>query len=127
MLLRELIALRQQSVVEFAREAGVSPFSVYRAIQGGGAPTKALGKIAAALGLKPSELLLENGGISMTQGSRKEKVKGNSREEFKTAFNSACEAAEAKGEVWKSFTCWELPNGGYDGTINFIPKAEVTA
>lgn len=58
--LRDEIARRQQSVVDFAQTAGVSSYCVYRAMQGSRVGTKTLGKIAAALKVeKPSDLLEE--------------------------------------------------------------------
>lgn len=56
--IRDEIARRKQSVPEFARDADLSKFSVYRAISGARASTKTLGKLAAAFGYqKPSVLL----------------------------------------------------------------------
>lgn len=43
------IARRKQSVPDFAKDAGLSRFSVYRALSGGKASTRTLGKLAAAL------------------------------------------------------------------------------
>lgn len=58
--LRDEIARRQQSIPEFARDANLSRFSVYRALSGSRANTRTLGKIAAALNVeRPSELLQE--------------------------------------------------------------------
>ena len=59
--LRDEIARRQQSVVDFAKAAGVSSYCVYRAMRGSRVGTKTLGKIAAALKVeKPSDLLEED-------------------------------------------------------------------
>lgn len=56
--LRDEIARREQSIPEFARNARLSNFAVYRALSGGRANTRTLGKIANALNLdKPSDLL----------------------------------------------------------------------
>ena len=56
--LRDEIARRQMTVTDFAKQAGLSKFNVYRALKGGRANTRTLGKIAAALNMeKPSELL----------------------------------------------------------------------
>lgn len=56
--LRDEIARRQQSVPEFARDAQLSKFAVYRALTSSRANTKTLGKLAHALGYeKPSKLL----------------------------------------------------------------------
>lgn len=58
MKLRDEIARQQVSITDFARQAGVSNFAVYRALSGSRANTRTLGKIAAALGIKrPSDLL----------------------------------------------------------------------
>ena len=57
------IARRQQSVPEFARDANISRLAVYRAMTGGKANVRTLGKLAAALGYQnPSELLQPAGG-----------------------------------------------------------------
>lgn len=58
-LIRDEIARREQSIPEFAKAAGISPFSVYRSMGGGTARTKTLGKIARALCVEPSDLLLK--------------------------------------------------------------------
>lgn len=56
--LTDEIARRQQSVPEFARDANISRLAVYRAMTGGKANVRTLGKLAAALNVeKPSELL----------------------------------------------------------------------
>ena len=57
------IARRCQSVPEFAVDAQLSRFAVYRALSGGKASTKTLGKIAGALGVeRPTDLLRETQG-----------------------------------------------------------------
>lgn len=51
------IARRKQSILEFAGKAGLSRFAVYRAVAGGKASTRTLGKLAAALDIdKPTDL-----------------------------------------------------------------------
>lgn len=64
MRIREEIARREQSVAEFARVAGVSQFTMYRALAGSHAATRSLGKIANALNLPPRELLRKGDGES---------------------------------------------------------------
>ena len=52
------IAQRQQSARAFAREAGVSTLCIYRAMTGGKASVRTLGKIANALNVStPTDLL----------------------------------------------------------------------
>ncbi len=50
--LRNAIARKQMSVEQFAKDAGLSRFTTYRALADGRAYTKSLGKIAAALGVE---------------------------------------------------------------------------
>ena len=50
--LRNAIARKQISVDQFAKKAGLSRFTAYRALADGRAYTKSLGKIAAALGVE---------------------------------------------------------------------------
>ncbi len=50
--LRNAIARKQFSVDQFAKKAGLSRFTAYRALADGRAYTKSLGKIAAALGIE---------------------------------------------------------------------------
>lgn len=58
MKLRDEIARRKLSVPEFAQTAGLTPFTVYRAMTSGRANTRTLGKIAEALNVdRPTELL----------------------------------------------------------------------
>lgn len=55
--LRNAIARQQISVDAFAKEAGISRCTAYRAVAGGKAYTRSLGKIAAALGVEtPTDL-----------------------------------------------------------------------
>ena len=52
------IARREQSVPEFARDVGIAPASVYRALSNRKPNTRTLGKLATALGLNdPLELI----------------------------------------------------------------------
>lgn len=54
------IARRQRNVATFAKEAGVSPLSVSRAIKNSRANIETVGKLAAALDIDdPTELLLK--------------------------------------------------------------------
>ena len=56
--IQNAIARRKQSVADFADKAKVSRLSVYRAMCGGKASTRTLGKLAAALNIdKPTDLL----------------------------------------------------------------------
>ena len=57
--LRDAIARKKLSAPEFAAKAKLSKFSVYRALSGGYARLKTLGKMASALGVEPKELLSE--------------------------------------------------------------------
>lgn len=54
------IARRQRNVATFAKEAGVSPLSVSRAIKNSRANIETVGKLAAALNIDdPCDLLLK--------------------------------------------------------------------
>ena len=57
--LRDGIAQKQLSISEFASAAGISKFCIYRALSGSLVRTKTLGKISAALGVKPSALIVK--------------------------------------------------------------------
>ena len=58
--LKCLIAKRQYTICALAQKAGISPDVIYKALAGKRKPTLAtIGKIAAALGIEPEELLKE--------------------------------------------------------------------
>ena len=54
--LRCLIAERQLPITEFARQARVSPATVYRGINTGKATISTIGKLAATLQVSPTEI-----------------------------------------------------------------------
>lgn len=57
MKLRNAIARKKLTVDQFAKSAGLSRFTAYRALADGKAYTRSLGKIAAALGVEtPTDL-----------------------------------------------------------------------
>ena len=55
--IQNAIAKRKQSVADFAAGANLSRLSVYRAMCGGKASTRTLGKLAATLNVEPISLL----------------------------------------------------------------------
>lgn len=60
MKLRREIARKQLTITDFAKCAGLSLFSLYRAMKGSRANTRTLGKLAAALNIDdPCDLLLK--------------------------------------------------------------------
>lgn len=57
--LKVLIAKRQLSIEKLAAEAGVSPDVIYKAMKGRRPTLATIGKLAAALGVEPEDLLSE--------------------------------------------------------------------
>ena len=54
--LQSEIALRQMTLTDFAKKAGISIGSVYRAINGGQSTLRTAGRIAALLQINPNEI-----------------------------------------------------------------------
>lgn len=124
--LRDEIARRQITVTDFARQAGISKFNVYRALKGGRANTRTLGKIAAALNIEePSELLEEE--ISMTQEKTIVKeIKGATREELQAAINAAIAEAESANLVLTNCVITALDKNGEHSELLIFKTTEVS-
>lgn len=58
--LQNEIARRQMTIIDFAKQAGLSSSTVYRAINGGRSSSRTVGKFAQALQINPADIFYLN-------------------------------------------------------------------